>query len=337
MAHTTIETGNALAPVIVQKKMFLETKKDSYFGKFFSTSGDMPVFEQTDFLKQKGEKMTFGIIPRLTGEAITGNTTAKGKEEKLTTYSFSVTLDRQRKPIMDDGALTRQRFVGDIPSTLQSSLTTWGAEYIDQACMNALVASATNITYGGDATSIAGDLATGDVLTTALISKMKAVALTKRGSGETPLKPVMVNGKKYLVLLVSNDVAVDLKNDAAYLAAQTNAAERGSNNPLFTGMLGIWDGVVIHEHENVPVYSNGGPGGAVTYSICTLLGASALVWAWGERPNMVAEDQDYGEFKGYCWRMTSQVAKPVFNSKDFGSMQLVVTDTRATKRVTNYA
>ena len=337
MARTQIATGHALAPVIVQRQLFLEQKKAAYFSKFFSPSGDMPVFEKTDFTKMKGETMTFGLITRVTGAPIKGNATVKGKEDKLTMYSFSMTLDRFRYAIMDDGQLTRQRFVGDIPSEIKSALTVWGAEQIDKQCMDALVASPTNIQYGGDATGITVDLADADKMTPQLISKVKAIALTQRGSGKSPLRPVMVDGKKYLVLLVSPDVAVDLKYDTTFMAAQKDAAERGSNNPLFTGMLGIWGGVVIHEHENVPIYPNGGSGGNVKYSKCILMGASALCWAWGERPSIVEEDEDYEEFKGYCWRMTSQVKKPVFNSNDYGSIQVVVADTRATGRTVNIA
>ena len=335
MARTAIATGNALAPVIVQRQLFLEQKKAAYFTRFFSAKGDMPVFEKTDFTKAKGETMTFGLRIRLTGSPITGNATVKGKEDKLTFYTYQITLDRFRYAVMDDGSLTRQRFVGDIPTEIRNALTVWGGELIDKKCMDALTLSPTSITYGGDATSV-DTLEAGDKITPALISKMKAIAMTQRGSGKTPLQPVMVDGKKYLVLLVSPDVAVDLKYDTTFMAAIKDAAERGSNNPLFSGMLGVWDGVVIHEHENVPVYSNGG-GAAITYSKCVLMGASALCWARGERPPIVEEDEDYEEFKGYCWRMTAQVGKPQFNSNDFGSLALYVSDSRATKPSTNIA
>lgn len=335
MAHTTITTGHALAPVIVQRQLFLEQKKAAYFTRFFSATGNSPVYEKSDFTKAKGETMTFGLIPRITGDPITGNTTVKGKEDKLTFYTYQLTLDRYRYAIMDDGALTRQRFVGDIPSEMKNALTVWGAELIDKQCMDALFTAPTDIYYGGDAAQVS-DLTAGDDITPELISKMKAIALTRRGSGKTPLQPVMVDGKKYFVLLVSPDVAVDLKYDTTFIAAQKDAAERGSNNPLFTGMLGIWDGVVIHEHENVPIYSNGG-GGTVKYTKCALLGASALCWAWGERPSIVEDSEDYDEFKAYCWRMTAKVGKPKFNSYDYGMLALYVTDTRATGRTTNLA
>jgi N4-gp56 family major capsid protein len=46
--------------------------------------------------------------------------------------------------------------------------------------------------------------------------------------------------------------ANDLKNDATFAQARREADVRGKDNPIFTGALGIWDGVILHEHEYVP-------------------------------------------------------------------------------------
>ena len=335
MSRTQIQSGNALSPVIVQRKLFLDQKKNSFFSRLFSASGDNVVFEKTDYLKQKGDTMTFGIRLRNTGKGVTGNATMKGKEDKLNFYNFSTTLGRYRYAIMDDGQLTRQRFVGDIPTETRSALVDWGAEKIDQMCMDAITASPTKILYGGSASSISNIDSTSGI-TPALISKIKAQALTQRGDGKTPLRPIMIGGQKHLVLLVSNDVAYDLKQDSTYAQALRDAQIRGNNNPLFTGALGVWDNIIIFEHENVPVLSNGGSGASVHYSKNILMGAQALVFGWGERPSIVEEDEDYGEFKGYCWRMTAVAAKPKFNGNDFGSIALYTYDSRATGRPVNF-
>ncbi len=332
MARTEITTGHALAPIIVQRQLFLDQVKKSYFSRFMGGS-DSIIHEKTDFTKQKGETMTFGIRMRVTGSPITGNATVKGKEDRLNFYSFNVTLERYRYAIMDDGALTRQRFVGDIPTEIRSALTDWGSEQIDQMAFDAIKATPTEAVYGGDATSVA-TLEADDVITPARISKVKVLALTRRSSSLVPLRPVKVEGKEYLVLLLSPDQVYDLKRNSEFSQAQREAAERGSNNPIFSGMVGVWDGVIIHSHDNVPVYSNGGSG-SVTYSHGVLLGAQALVWAWGERPSIVEEDEDYEEFKGYCWRMTAKCQKPQFNSKDYGSIAFYTADTRVSGRTTN--
>lgn len=334
MARTSIPTGHALAPIIVQKQLFLDQVKQSYFANRFFGGTESIIHEKTDFTKQKGETMTFGIRMRVTGSPITGNATVKGREDRLTFNSFNVTLERYRYAIMDDGALTRQRFVGDIPTEIRGALVDWGSEQIDQMCFDAISASPTEAFYAGSATSTA-TLTANDLITPALISKMKALALSRRAANIIPLRPVRVEGKDYLVLLLTPDQIYDLKRNEEFIQAQREAAERGSNNPIFSGMVGIWDGVIIHSHDNVKIYANGGSGANVNYSHGLLLGAQALVWAWGERPSIVEEDEDYEEFKGYCWRMTAKAAKPVFDSHDYGSMSLYTADSRVTGRTTN--
>ena len=333
MARTEIPTGHALAPIIVQRQLFLDQVKKSYFSRFMGGS-DAIIHEKTDFTKQKGETMTFGIRMRVTGSPITGNATVKGREDRLSFNSFNLTLERYRYAIMDDGALTRQRFVGDIPNEIRSALVDWGSEQIDQMVFDALSASPTEAIYAGSATST-GTLTASDLVTPALISQMKAKALTRRAANIIPMRPVRVDGKDYLVLLLSEDQIYDLKRNSEFIQAQREAAERGSSNPIFTGMVGVWDGVVIHSHDNTKIYANGGSGANVKYSHGLLLGAQSLVWAWGERPSIVEEDEDYEEFKGYCWRMTAKAGKPVFDSHDYGSMSLFTADSRVTGRTTN--
>lgn len=334
MARTTIETGNALSPVIVQKLLFLDQKKNAFFSRLMSSSGNNVIFEKTDFTKMKGDTMTFGIRYRQTGDPITGSDTVKGKEDKLTFASYSLTLERYRYAIMDDGKLSNQRFVGDIPTEIRQALVDWGSEEIDQMCMDALTASPTNIIYGGDATS-AATLESTDLLTPAKISEIKYRALTQRGSYKIPLVPIMIEGQRHLVLLISPDCAYDLKQDATYAQAQREAQVRGSSNPIFSGALGVWDNVIIFDHENVPILSTGGVGSDVTYSKNILMGAQALCWAWGERPSIVSEKEDYQEFEGHCWRMTAKAGKPQFNSEDFGSIAVYTADTRVTNRTVN--
>lgn len=330
MARTNIPTGHALAPIIVQKQLFLDSKKKAYFPRFFGGS-DAIVFEKTDFTKAKGETMTFGIRMRVTGNPITGNATVKGREDRLSFYTFSVTLERYRYALMDDGQLSNQRFVGDLPVEIRNALVDWGAEQIDQHCFDALAASPTEAIYAGSATS-ADALTANDLITPALLSQARIKAITRRSADIIPLRPVRIDGKDYLVFLATPDQIYDLKRNSEFAQAQREAAERGASNPLFTGAVGVWDGVIIHEHDNVLIGTNTG---SVPYSQGHLLGAQSLCLAWGERPSIVSEKEDYDEFEGHCWRMTSKVAKPKFNSHDYGSMAILTADTRKTGRTAN--
>ena len=128
-----------------------------------------------------------------------------------------------------------------------------------------------------------------------------------------------VKGKSYYVLLVHPDVVYDLKQDSAIVNAWQYAQERGSDNPLFRDAEVMWDGVLVHSHENIPIAADGG-GAAVKWSKGVLMGAQSLIWAWGERGEIVQETFDYKNEHGYAWSMIAKTKKPVFNSIDYGSL-----------------
>lgn len=337
MAHSKA-TSTETKKVVFEEKLTREMKKGSYFApRFFSEKGNSIVHVKTNLEKSKGETINFGLIKRLVGAGVTGNQILKGNEEAISTPGNSVTLERYRHGVKDDGQLERQKASFDMPSELRESLKVWGSEKIDQLCFDALGigdnstagqaptlvaypnASGAFTLTSNIATAKAGVDATNSKLTLDFIVRLKAFAKTGGERRYEPLQPVMIDGKKYWVLLVHDDAVADLKLTSEYKQAQREAQVRGDQNPLFTGADAIWDGVVIHTHENCYVAADGG-GGAVPYTKGAFLGMNALMWAWGQRPSMVEEDEDYKEFQGYAWRMTAGVKKKIFESKDFGMM-----------------
>ena len=236
-------------------------------------------------------------------------------EEKIFMPNFGdYSLERlSEEPVFDEEA--------------RSALQDWGTEFIDQRMFTALEASPTKIFYGGSATAT-GDITAADKLTPAMISKMRVWAKTGGARSQTPLRPVKINGKMYYVLLVHPDVAYDLKQDATYAQAEREALARSGDHPIFTGAIAMWDGVVIHEHENVSITTNWGAGSNVPGAKCSLMGAQSLLWAWGKRPKIVAKEFDYGDEHGYGWSIIYQTNKPVFNGKDYGSIAMYVARTQ---------
>jgi N4-gp56 family major capsid protein len=326
MAKTSFATDNALVKKAWEEKLFRDTAKESYFSRFMGSTADSLVQVNTKLEKDKGDKVTFGIRMRLVGAGVTSGTILEGKEEKLVTYDYSVSLEQYRHAVRDNGALDRKRVMFSIDDESESALKTWGAEKIDSLCMTTLITSPTKIFYG-DGTSTATVTVAGK-LTPALISKAKTWALGGGGRSQTPLRPIRINGKNYLILLVHNDVMYDLKQDATFAQARREALDRGKDNPIFTGSEAIWDGVVIHEHENVPIVTTWGSGGNVPGSQCALMGAQSLVWAWGKRPSVVAKTFDYDNENGYAWGFIGAAGKPKFNSVDYGSIGVYVARTQ---------
>ncbi len=119
----------------------------------------------------------------------------------------------------------------------------------------------------------------------------------------------------------------DLRIDSTFQNFLRDAEKRGPENPLFTGSAAIVNGVVIHEHEKMPIATNGG-GSSLAWASCVLMGAQALCWGWGKRPEVVMRDFDYGNEHGYAWGMIAEGGKPQFNSEDYGSLGVYVARTQ---------
>ena len=320
MAKTGFTTNSAETVKLWNEQLFRDTVKASYFSRFMGTGSDSIVQVKTDLESGQGDRIRFAIRMRLTGAGVTEGQTLEGNEESLTTYTTNLTLKQWRHAVRDDGAMSRQRAMFSISEESTSALQDRTTEKIDQECFDAYTnTAATKVFYGGTATSDA-TLTTSMLLTPAKISEMKAWAVTGGNRGQTPLRPVNIGGKKHYVLLIHPDNSYDLKQNTIWQNAQQNANIRGNSNPIFDGALGMWDNVIVHEHENVPIVTNFGAGANVPGSKCLFLGAQSLLWAWGKRPNVVTKKFDFDNECAYAVNMIYDVAKPVFNSLDYGSV-----------------
>lgn len=282
---------------------------------------------------------------RLSGAGVTSGSTLEGNEEKLVTYDNSVTLEQYRHAVRDDGAMSRQRAMFEIEDEHKMALKDWMTEKIDQLQFDALgignisisSGNATKIFYKtgastftatGTAATAKGALVAADSkLTLNFISFIKANAKTGGNRAYIPLRPVRVMGKEYYVLLCHPDALFDLKTSSEWQQAQREAQDRGKDNPLFTGAAGVWDGVVIHEHENCAVGTDAGGSSNVAWTKAAFLGAQAMVWAWGKRPEVKMKEFDYDNEIGYSTSMIAGVAKSKFNSVDFGSLGIYLSRT----------
>lgn len=333
MSKTFYSTSDTEAKKLWDEKLFRDTVKESYFNRFMGTSPDSLVQVKTDLEKSQGDKINFGIRMRLTGDAIV-NGVLEGNEQKIQTYMDSVTINQYRLGVRDAGKMARQRSFFQISDESKVALKDQGVELIDQLCFDAITASPTKIIYGGVASSTS-DIQDSDLITPDVISKLRAGSVagwaTSSTNGErdyTPIRPVKVEGKNYYLLLVHPYSLYDLKNNPTFAQARREAEIRGKDNPIFSGSTAVWDGVIIHEHENVPLIFTGGAGSNVAYAKNIFMGAQALCWAWGQRPEVVMEEFDYKNEIGYGWDMLAGVTKPTFNSKDYGSVALYTAITK---------
>jgi N4-gp56 family major capsid protein len=328
MADTIFTTSNALTKKAWEEKLFRETIPESYSSRFFGEGADAMFHVKTNLEKSQGDKITFGLVARLAGDGVTGDDQLEGNEESLVTYDDAVTIDQYRHGVTVRGRMSQQRAVFSITSEAKMQLKQWQAEKIDRLAFTALLNSPSAVYYrdstgapvkgASAATAKAGLDATNSKLNLATFSYLRTLAKTGNNRAFSPLRPIKIKGKEYYVLLVHEDVLYDIKQDTNFLQAQRECQERSADHPLFVGATALYDGVIVHTHEFIPIATDGGAG-AVAWSKGVLMGAQALVWAWGERPSVVQKDFDYENKTGYAVNMICGAKKPTFNSLDFGS------------------
>jgi N4-gp56 family major capsid protein len=336
MALTQIDTSNNLRVTKWAERLFEDTMKESYFSQFESTGEETPVQVNRELEKGQGEKVTFGLISRLAAGGVTSRQQLEGNEEALSDLDFSVELEEYAHAVRDQGPLDRKRPVYVVAEKATKALRVWGTEKVDELAFTEIqnspsVVFAPNSTFKYASTPLAtakAALTTSDKITLNFLSRVKTWCKTGGNRGQTPLRPVMIAGKKYYVFLTHPDSLYDLKADSEFKQAMREADTRGSENKLFTGATAVYDGVIIHEHENMNIDTLAGSGSNVPFAQGVFMGAQALVKAVGQTPRIVPDEFDYDRQHGWSYQMMLRFKKAVFNSKDYGAVGIALARTQ---------
>lgn len=315
-ANTTVPTN--LVEKAWAKQLWKEAERENFFAKFTGEGQDNIIQVKTELKKEAGDQITVPLVMRLTGEGVTGDAMLEGNEEALQFYDCAVKVDQIRHAVRLEGAMEEQKTSINLRQAAKDGLKLWMTEKQEKMIVSALVGNPTadHIVYPADRTA-ENTIAVSDVMSTALISKAARKAKTM-----TPkIRPVNVNGKKYYVMLVDNYQARDLKNDEKWLQAQYNCAERGIDNPIFSGMLGVYDGVVLHEYEHLPRTTTGASSAMVGHAL--LLGCQAGIKGVAKEATWKEKAFDYDNQMGFSTGAILGVKKAVFNEKDFAVVQVM--------------
>lgn len=332
MGSTYFSVTNEASKQVWDEKLFREMKTDTFFDKFTSKSGDNIVHEKSELEKTQGDVVKIHLIKELTGEGITG-TSGKalvGNEEALSIDYFKLTLEEYAHAVDCGGPLPNKRVFFSIDAEAKTAIKQWGSNKIDILQFNALFGSAFSKNfYGGTATSLA-TLTSSDKITPQLLRKARVWALTGANMTQQPLKPIKVGGKEYLVLLIHDDALFDLKQDSEYHQAMREAADRGKENPIFTGATAIYDGIVIHAHPRCSIGTTAGASSNLPYATGVLMGKQALSMAWGQRPKVIPREDDYERYHSYGITFMCAAARTKFTTaaKDWACVGINVVRTQ---------
>ncbi len=335
MAHVDWDSG--LEQSQWATTLLREADPFTYFNPFKGKPGDKNaiIHVETTMETKPGKDVTFGLIMYDDEEGVLNNEVLEGQESPIDSHSQTVTLKRRRKAHRDEGEFEDQKFALKFRKEARAQLAMWIADILDKDCVVPLKASPTRTLRDDAAESfeintsqatLKANLVDGDKISPAGISAAKRLAIKPAGSSEVRIRAVNVKGKKYFVMFLHPDSAYDWKRNAEAAQAHRDALARGEDNPIFSGALGIWDGVVLQEHDKLDSWDDGG-GGSIHYTQNIFCGAQALLMARCKRPSWREKTFDYGDQVGIAAKMIYGVDKTVFDSEDFGCMSVFSTAT----------
>lgn len=326
----------ALRPEIWRKALFADVRDNLYMSRFIGSSEQSMIQEFEDLKAQKGTNISFGLGTKLSGTGITADSALEGSEEAMTDYDEDVAIDQLRHAVRLTGRLDEQRNAYDMRMSAKNRLADWWAERIDQELVDKLcgkttstfantptAAAASRAVFAGAAGSI-GAITTAMKMDTKVLDRAKQDAIL----ASPKIRPLRINGKPYYVAILHPYDATNLRQDPVWAQAQRDANIRGEDNPIFSGALGVWNGIVVHEHEYVFRTNDGSGSANVARNV--LCGQQAAVIGWGESVSWVEKSFDYGNSWGISVGAIFGCIKPFFNAVDYGVITMYAASAQAT-------
>lgn len=341
MTTTNYPVNHPLAVKLWSRKLFQETLKECWISKFLGNDSNSLIQVMDDTQKSPGDQITIGLRRLLTGGGIQGDTTLEGNEEALTTHHFHIKLDQLRHAVRSAGKMSEQRVPFSLREEARLGLQDWWADRLDTCFFNQICANTAvkDNRFTGNQSIVPADekhvirqdslkeeeLGEKHVFTLEMIDK----AVEKAKTMNPQIRPVRVNGQSKYIMFLHPYQATDLKNsnDHRWADIQKAAMAGGQieNNPLYTGALGEYNGVILHESTRITkgVSSKNLPLDSVRRAV--LCGAQSAVMAFGQgnQPNKISwveEAFDYDNQLGVSAGMIFGLKKTNINNEDFATI-----------------
>jgi N4-gp56 family major capsid protein len=351
MATTDFPVGSPHAVKLWSKKIAREALKETMASKFLGTSSNnlIQVFDDTS--KGAGDRIRVPLRMQLSGRGVGETEALEGNEESLSIYHDDCVINDMAHAVRMKVTIDAQRVPFSVREEARLGIQDWYAERIDQAVANQLTGNTavSDTLYTGLNAPLAPSSGTGtdrrwiireqdtetDHTTEASLSTSdtfslrlldRAVAIAKTSS---PLiRPVKVGSQSFYVCFLHPFQVRDLRtqtNTGDWLDIQKAAMAGGDveSNPIFSGALGVYNGVVLHEWTRLP---NGVGANSANTRRAVFCGAQAASLAWGqgysEAPKYIEDLFDYDRQFGVSVQTIMGAKKMQFNSKDFGTIVL---------------
>lgn len=319
MTDTTAATG-----LVVQQwedKFFTEYLHDGGFKALMSTAENAVIQVKEDLTKKAGDSITIALVNRLTNTAITGTATLEGNEEDMASRSFRIYVDKRRNGVRV-AEMSEQKSAISLRQAARSTLLDWAMEdtrdlvitalgSLNGTAFNArtaaigdawLVDNLDRVHFGagvGSGTDLSADLAQLDTTSDLFNATALDAMVLKAKTCNPKIRPMRDGGnnKRYYVAFANPHAFKNLRDslDTEVLASTVVQMEASK---LFEGGDIMWNGVIVKETDNLPVYANLGNGGTTEVTPVYLCGGQALAIAYAKRWKTVTETFDYGDKDG---------------------------------------
>lgn len=340
MANTQV------AQELVAKKFlsdfFREYVRNSRFSRYTGTSPNNVIT-----IKEGRKHIEVPLVTRLTGGGVTGSNTLRGNGEAIGNYGLTLRPTYKRHAVEFDREELEKPAI-DLMKAARPLLMEWAKEKVRDEIIEAMGAIYDGTTYAayGNATESAKDdwlennvdrVLFGTALsntesdfdhsdsiakvTDAMTLSASVVSLMKRMAkrADPHIRPIKTSEDEEWYVLFANSYAFrDLKVEATMNTANREAWTRGKSNPLFRDGDLIWDGVIIREIPEIPIYEGVGADSADVGPVY-LCGAQALCFGLGQRPRIIVDkEEDYQFQPGVAVELKQDIRKSFFNDVQHG-------------------
>lgn len=347
MSTTGWGAGSNNAVKLWSKRLMSEALRQTWLYKFMGTSDDSMIQILDDTEKGPGDQITYQLRAQLCGTGVIGDGTLEGNEETMNVYTDAMVINQLRNAVRSSGKMSEQRVPFSVREEMQKALSDWYAGVFDLGGFNQLTGNTgataaqgglqvptapTNVIMA-NASTTASLVSAGATASNVFNLRLVDYALEQakldnscEGTGY-PLRPIKINGSEYFVCFLHPYQVTAMRTSttaAQWFDIQQAVLQGGgiTNNPIFTGALGMYNGVIFHESPRIPQVSS-----AYRAILC---GAQAAVLAFGQdsagnKVSWTEELFDYGNQLGVSAGMIWGLKKTVFNALDFGVITILTT------------
>ena len=285
MATKDFGTNDDSTVKVWSKVLTREAFAETFIQRFMGEDRRSLLWIKDDLTKGAGDRIRIPLRLLMDGEGVTEDEILEGREESLRFSTDDLLINELAHATRWKGKMSEQRVIYDMREEGMSGLATWHAERFDDSFFNQLCGNTGTTTKkagnnaalaptatSGNTRILIGNLGEG-ANRPALEASLSSTAsqgfqlptlneLTRIAKTARPLiRPLRVDGVDRYVLFLSPGQAFQLQTDIEATTTRikwqdihTAAMQGGqvSNNPLFTGAIGMYNNIIMHEATRLP-------------------------------------------------------------------------------------